>query len=406
MPRYNYNRGNRGALARIRGGFRDTSVKGYLSQGAKFVAGYLLDRYGQPILDAAGNRIREGMDNVFYAVKDKIEGNRTISVPKLTFPGYMSTTGRPGRPKAYDTGVVSIGKGMTASKFNFKGKAKPLRGNDVSRFRTFGVHGSTISRTTLFGLQAANDKLMKSTGLGYPGHIDCLTAQNNLFGSTNAINDYFLQLDRLKVTTVYHNMDRVTVRMDLYDIIYKKDNATEDNDGTVMTPTAIWNKALTKVTSGTSQTNSFPDITPYNLPYFNNYFRILKKHTVYLAPGYSHTHTFTSSGHYPYRETRLYQTSLQGLAGLTYNPMVVVKSAPVRDAADQNISLGTPDVIFGTTFQADWSGRANALRLTNIENTFDSTIVTENVRIADDPNIASTDAAGQSNTDTTPDVDP
>lgn len=398
----------------IRGGFSYSPRRAYnVNIGGPLgrVGSFVVNRYGEPVGRAIKDKVFETADNIAGNVINKIQntklfGSRTSTNQYVPLPNVMTRTGRPGRPKSPSTGVVSIGKGMTATSFAFKGKAKTIYGNDVSRFRTYTVHGSSVNaNNTTFGLQQQSCKLIKTNSHPYPAQGDFLTAMQNLFGASDNVNEYFLQLQKLKVTMVFHNMDRVTVKMDLYDIVFDKDNSNTDADLTSMNPGDIWNKALTKITSGTAPNNTFPDSTPYNLPYFNNYYRILKRHVIYLAPGYSHTHTFESSGHYPFRETRLYQNGILGMKGMSYAPMLVVKSAPVRDANDNNVSLGTPDIIFATTVQADWVGKSNALRLMNVENTFDSTIVMENVRPADSAQIVATSSTEQTNNDSTADTE-
>lgn len=395
-----------GPAMRTRGGFINSPTR--VSPGVGTVVGDI----SKKIVSVAINR---GSEKAFeFAVKSGVSPD--IATPIISMatdfvtnqiakvvssPGNLAL---PGLSPSVKNRMPAreLGLGVKATAYALKGKAKLMRGMNVARSTIVSSIGNTlgVTSTSQYGRQLC-------TLLGDAATAFVVT--NNTTSISNAATDLFsgstlawkMQPAYVSVKYAFSNMDRVTAVIDLYDCLAAQDmtNIT----GSLWDPVSTFIRAQSQYTSlqGSVSVDDL-DVTPMKNYYFGKYWNILKKTTIYLAPGETHEHTFTMNGMYALSRARI-DSNATFFKGVTYCPMAIIKSCPIRDSGGTNaVTLGTPDIIFTAIIKQGYRGQLVTPITRRESAVLPNTLVgIQNIRLVNNPQ--EVEAGDTSNIDTTAD---
>jgi len=258
------------------------------------------------------------------------------------------------------------------------GKGRLLRGKNMAHLRLVQNHSHNHTGTVYGHAHWSSTEARLSKP-------ELIHAMQNLFGSgstgpTGTINSFLLQPTFSVQITDFHNIDRVTAFMTIYECLASCDmpeNQVEGGDSPggndVLSVLTRSQSALRWSTASGTLSIEDLDMTPSN-SYFKKFWRVMSVKRVALEPGTTYRHVYIQKGYYPCRETK-FVTGNYYFKGISKQTLLRFESAPVRDSGAAAPTKGTPDVISTTQSKCFWLGELVAPRIRYESSELSSTIV-------------------------------
>lgn len=155
-----------------------------------------------------------------------------------------------------------------------------------------------------------------------------------------------IMFNSVKATSLITNQDNGILRMKIYDVICRCDGSSTSYDS----PSEAWLNGATRFASSTIP--YIPGATPYGIPDFTSYFKILKTTHVHLLPGEMHEHVTTFRPHRQLATNKLFTmaSGIDMVKGFTCFTMIVIVGGPANDTVNDNqVSTGKCKIDYVTT---------------------------------------------------------
>lgn len=271
---------------------------------------------------------------------------------------------------------ISTGGGDSESKFLLKKKATSLVVRVSKDLPVSTVVNNSAQRVV------APVGLQNWFVLGdYFSDDDCILSANLLYGNAaGAAQSAKTVLESCHSVGMITNQENVNARISLYDVICKK-----DTDATVSNPYDAVSTGYNDIGGGASTDFTILGVTPFSIPRFVEYFKILQTTEVVLSPGQCHVHKVHYAPNSLFSKTRAARIAGSGIGGLTMYTLVRVHGTPINDQTTES-QVSTSAIALSVTqheeykLKAVYQGTAN----TDINNTLPSTFNVGGSVMADD----------------------
>nr|WAE42139.1 MAG: capsid protein [Cressdnaviricota sp.] len=163
--------------------------------------------------------------------------------------------------------------------------------------------------------------------------------------NTSQVNRFLMQ--QCSSEFVFTNQDAGNCRVWLYDIVARRDLATNAN---LVTPQAAFQNSLADE-GGANANWSIPGTTPFSSDLFTQYFKVCKITNIVMAQGQSHTHKVSFKTN-KVMDGEYIQYEGNGFKGLSHYVMMVVHGFPYNDSTTKTqVSTGNVAIDFITKVQ-------------------------------------------------------
>jgi len=224
------------------------------------------------------------------------------------------------------------------------GRQVALSGGDSSSF--FKLVQKATSKTVELAKESSVSSLIQNTA----GRTEAAVGVQNY----TIIGDYFTDTDlnlghqllagnvaggAQGVKTVFEslysecmivNQSNSNARITLYDVFSRK-----DTDGTAADPYEAIVTGYNDIVNGTANDSSVVGGTPYSIPRFTEYFKILKQTAIVLSPGACHVHKVHYSPNRLISKQLSARISGSGVGGLTLYTLMKYHGTPLNDVTTQ-----------------------------------------------------------------------
>lgn len=243
-----------------------------------------------------------------------------------------------------------IGNGSATS--STKGTQIPSSGGGESRSSTFigrrsgggklaSKHKKTYGVNTVHRVSGdaytcvSNQQNVAPIG-NYMDATDLTTIWTSLGQTAADFNDAKLFMLDVHAESMITNACNLNTHAIIYDVIARLDGFTTVNAG----PVTAFTLGFADGSTGAANDYLIPGATPYNNPRFTNAYKILKRTSIILAPGQTHTHTVRYPVNRTISKERLQLNGVGPIAGLTVYSIVVFHGTPYHDSATELV-VGT-----------------------------------------------------------------
>ena len=153
------------------------------------------------------------------------------------------------------------------------------------------------------------------------------------------------------------NQTNATTELEIYDISLRRDlplsNSLRLNNGNTYTliasPSSYWDKGTNAIANEADNTLPYPsDIigsSPFDSPFFKDYFRVKKRTQVVLPQGAHHKHIVLLKPNHLMDEVESQTGTMYGFKGLTMYSLVVIKGTPSTDTDAADAPTTTPTLL-------------------------------------------------------------
>lgn len=269
--------------------------------------------------------------------------------------------GRKGIERTFDTIIARMtGSGALAPIVKSLGKSRGSKNNTRQYATALTANGSISQSSTYFG-RIPKMKIVNSSRYVYgtfrdvsPVDInlgDTVTdygkqlvttvnevgnaAELNLYADTlknNAWQSWKTQIVKAEGSLTFNNNDIANGMVDIYECVARS----------TMNQSAFnaWETGANDISVNYTTTDL--GTTPYNVPGFNKLWKVIKRTTVPLSPGCTHTHVYRYGGFRPVTPAEL-PVNDNYVRGMSFNTFFVVRGTPIRTAgAIVGVSTSTP----------------------------------------------------------------
>jgi len=163
--------------------------------------------------------------------------------------------------------------------------------------------------------------------------------------NTSQVNRFLMQ--ECSSELVFTNQDAGNCRVWLYDIVARRDLATNAN---LLTPQAAFQNSLADE-GGANANWSIPGTTPFSSDLFTQFFKVCKITHITLAQGQSHTHKVSFKTN-KVIDGEFIQYEGNGFKGLTHYTMLMAHGFPYNDSTTKSqVSTGNVAIDFISKIQ-------------------------------------------------------
>lgn len=288
-----------------------------------------------------------------------------------------------------DQGVKQLAHNMSMSKYFHGSRKTNLLGKVLKEFSH-----SNFNRTLPVVMNGVVGRQVVSDFVGIDeydisqikGIVDSKTVSSVTGGQ---LRTQRIMLREFRYELDIKNLSTDMCRMDIYDVICRRDIGYDNSDSTNFrnTPARSFIEGFRdQVTSGTATDYTVVGQSPFDSKQFTSFYQVKKVTHVTIDPGGIHTHRVSGKPNFMYNDTLKEGTSSKVVAwkGLTVYTMIVAWGAPAVDATGVNVTTENAQLGIIQTKRTEYSWAYSNINFSSFTNELNAALANINNTINPD----------------------
>lgn len=180
----------------------------------------------------------------------------------------------------------------------------------------------------------------------------------NTSGSPQSVKTVF---ERVHSESMITNQENVNARLVIYDVISRK-----DTDSIVTDPITAISTGYNDIGSGGASDSVVVGGSPYTIPRFSEYFKVLQQTEVTISPGACHVHKFHYAPNRLISKVLSARIAGSGIGGITIFTIVKFHGTPINDISTQT-QVSTAPISLDYVSHEEYVVKAVAIQTANVD---------------------------------------